>query len=123
MTISREQFLKPLELKTIEFEVEGLGKVRMRELSGSEMTSKVTNWTRPNGKLCKERQAKSSCKLVVECLVDESDEKVLTEDDVDLISEYPSSIQRCLIEAAFKLNGMIKADDEVTEDLRGKSDS
>lgn len=118
---NREAFLKPIELDIVEIETR-VGKVRMRELSGSRLTE-LKDWTRPNGKECDTRKSQSFLKLLTMTIVDSSDEPFLTEDDFEVIESYPRKLREKLITTAAKLNGFIEKDDEVTEDLRGKSSS
>lgn len=118
---NREAFLQPIELKTDEFDTR-LGKVRMRELSGTRMTE-LRNWSRPNGELDEERQKDSMLKLLTMTIVGDDDKPFLEESDFDTIKAYPTKLQETLITKAATLNGLISEGDEVTDDLRGKSSS
>lgn len=115
---TREAFLKPIELKVIEFDCR-LGKIRMKELSGSDMSG-LRDWMRPDGVKDDERSDNALLKLVTMSVIDEADNLVLTEADIDVLKEYPAELKNKLQTEASRLNGLASADQEVAGDLRGK---
>ncbi len=115
----RNAFLKPVNRLSITFTTR-IGEVRMLELTNSQL-SEWRDWVRPKGKVDKARKAKMMEKLVTLCVVDAADQPILTEEDVDVIAEYPSNIRLQLIHQAAKLNGL--SEDSNEGELLGKSDS
>lgn len=120
MAKTREDFLKPIPLKTVEVETDELGIVRMKQLSGSKVTE-LQNWRRPNGKL--DESKNWLYKLIVMSIVDDEDNVILTEEDIETIGGYPQTLVNRLQVAAAELNGFMESEDQPKPELLGKSDS
>lgn len=119
MAKTRDDFLKPIPLATVDVTTQLLGVVKMRQLSGSMMT-KLQAWRRPNGEL--DESLDWISKLVTMSVIDDEGNLILEESDIDVIANYPPDLHQTLTIAAAKLNGLIAGDemDEAPEDLRGK---
>lgn len=119
MSLTRESFLKPIELETITVPTR-LGDVTMRELSGTQM-GELRDWARPDGELDEKRASKSTLKLLTMCIVDSDGKAILSDEDFATIEAYPRKLRETLITSAARLNGLVGESAEVTEELRGKS--
>lgn len=118
---TREAFLKPIELESVVFECR-LGKVTMQEQSGSAM-SELNDWVNPDGQRDPNRAKRLVVRLITMSIVGEDGQRLLTEDDMDLIESYPKKLQQALADNACRINGLLAEGDEVEIDLRGKSSS
>jgi hypothetical protein len=120
MTLAnREAFLKPRQCKVVEIETD-LGVVRLQELRGSELSA-IYDWAKPNGKVDKKRSDNLAVRILIESIVDETGNRFLTEDDIGVINDYPTSLRNQLIEAAMDLHKIGQKEESV--ELRGKSSS
>ena len=108
---TRDSFLAPVKCKTSEFDC-AIGRVRMRELSGSDYSKHLVDWLRPKGKLDKAREAVMWSRLVVLCVVDENGDRLLTDDDVAAVEAMPKSVLNLLHKEALTLHGQLEPEED-----------
>ena len=73
--VTREAFNKAIPLNDQTVNIEGLGDVRLVEMSFAEH-SKLSLWMYPDGELDKERESLHGLRKVVQCVVDENGKRV-----------------------------------------------
>ena len=121
--ITRDDFLKPIELKTSEEMIDGFGKVRFREMDDAT-EAKFEMWLRPKGK-DKRTEIERRIKLVMLCVVGADDKPLLSDDDWEAIKKFPPRIRNELGYHVMLVNGFIKdiETEEYEAELLGKSNS
>lgn len=80
--VSREQLLKPAERRIKTLTYRPFGEIRIRSLLESEMRTLRESMQDKKGELIRARSAKLNLYLVAACLVNESGDRLLNDEDV-----------------------------------------
>ena len=131
--LTAEQLLTPLPLEEKTVEIDGLGKIKLKQLSFSQ-EGKLSMWLFPKGKRSKQRQSSYGLKMVTECLVNHNGEKLFDFPDTeagnkaffefaDKIGAGASGYWSEVINEVRLLNKDGEELEDETNELLGKSDS
>jgi hypothetical protein len=111
--LKREDLLQPPALAREIVELPGLGTVIVRELTQAEFADLVASLATDRGR---PYDPQYSLKLLVRCLVDEHGNRLLRDEDVEVLGRWPASVLRVAIEAADRLNNLseraVRADEK-----------
>lgn len=116
--MDRDAFFRPQELQTFEVEIEGLGKVRARELSNGDRIKQYDLWLAPTGETSKPRLQVAREKMITLCIVDDSGNLLLTEADIPKLRQMPARVVSQLVQIAMKCLGL--SEDDLAEQLKKK---
>ena len=119
--LSKSAILAADDLKTEDVEVpEWGGTVRVRAFSGRERDAFEASLVRGDGKDRKVDLTNMRARLVALTVVDDSGQKVFTQDDVDLLGAKSGAALDRVFSVAQKLNGLSGADvEELTKNSSG----
>jgi hypothetical protein len=113
--VTREQLLAPMKRIYKEIEIEGLGKVRIRNISEAERARmEAPNYTK-KGTLNLEKLGDARCRLIVAAVVDVDGNPILTNSDVQHLRANDSRIINELSEAIGEHCGISQQDMEDIE--------
>lgn len=119
--MDREAFFKPQDLAVYEVEIEGLGKVKARELSNGDRIKQYDLWLAPTGETNKPRLQVAREKMITLCLVDDAGNLLLTDEDIPKLRKMSARVVSQLTQLAMKCLGL--SEDDVAEQLKKKSDN
>jgi hypothetical protein len=128
--VTRELLEKPIPLKEKTVSIDGLGDVRLREMSFAEQ-SKLSLWLYPGDELDKEREQLHGLRRVVQCLIDEKGNRLFEFENTKAgnaeFIEWAKGIQAGavgfwpdLIYEVRVLHGDVATDVEEADDLKKK---
>lgn len=119
--LTKSAILAADDLKTEDVDVpEWGGTVRVRAFSGRERDAFEASLVRGDGKDRKVDLTNMRARLVALTVVDESGQKVFTQDDVDLLGAKSGAALDRVFSVAQKLNGLSGADvEELTKNSSG----
>ena len=119
--LTKSAILAADDLKTEDVDVpEWGGTVRVRAFSGRERDAFEASLVRGDGKDRKVDLTNMRARLVALTVVDESGQKVFTQDDVDLLGAKSDAALDRVFSVAQKLNGLSGADvEELTKNSSG----
>ena len=129
--LNAAELLKPIPIETVDKEIDGVGTVRIRQISLADM-NKNDAWQRPGGVPNKWRIENNRWKLVAACLVDEAGRNLFdfpdTKSGNEAFKEFVETIGNGGIGhwndiryEVLVVNGWIKeVEDEPEADLLGK---
>jgi len=109
MTIDRTTLLQPLPVKTERVDLPEFGEdafvmvhgLTAREKNAHDTSLMKRNWTGIDPSKAKTQKER----LVVRCVRDESGQRILTDNDIEAVGEWPADVLNRLFDTANRLSG------------------
>lgn len=120
MSLTRDQFLKPVEIPREEVQLPELGgSVWVKGMSAADRSRFEKEFQTASGKSSKRRMAEVRERLVVACVCDENGNNILTTADVEDIGKQSIQVIERIVNVAQRLCGMSNED---VEQMAGNSE-